>query len=94
MAFTQGFAYHDGMFYEGTGLKGRSSVREIRIETGQAIRKVDLSPEYFGEGITLFGTKIIEPTWESHIGFVYKLAAFSVVRTFSYPSEGWGLTYN
>jgi glutaminyl-peptide cyclotransferase len=91
-AFTQGFVYHGGYFYEGTGIEGQSSLRQVRIETGEVIRKVDLSPELFGEGITLFGDEIFQITWESHVGFVYKLSDFSRLRTFSYPGEGWGIT--
>jgi len=71
---------------------GQSSVREVRVETGQVKRRVDLAPEHFGEGIALYGSKIIELTWQSHLGVVYNLADFRVLRTFTYPSEGWGLT--
>ena len=91
-AFTQGLVYSDGSFYEGTGLVGRSSLRQIRVETGEIVRQVSLSPELFGEGITLFGNEIFQITWQSHIGFVYNRSNFRVLRTFSYPGEGWGLT--
>jgi glutaminyl-peptide cyclotransferase len=90
-AFTQGFVYHDGYFYEGTGLEGRSSLRQVRIETGEVVQKIDLSPELFGEGIALLGNEIFQLTWESHIGFVYNVSDFHRLRTFSYPGEGWGL---
>src|ERR1700756_479723 len=49
-AFTQGLAYQDGFLYEGTGLKGRSSLRKVRLETGEVIQQIELSSEYFGEG--------------------------------------------
>jgi|GEM_PF-2890106 len=58
-AFTQGLTYHNGYFYEGTGLNGRSSLRQVRLETGEVIRKVDLAPELFGEGITVVGDRVI-----------------------------------
>jgi glutaminyl-peptide cyclotransferase len=90
-AFTQGFVYYNGYFYEGTGLEGQSSLRQVRVETGEVVRKVDLSPELFGEGITLLGNEIFQITWESHIGFVYNVSDFRRLRTFSYPGEGWGL---
>jgi glutamine cyclotransferase len=93
-AFTQGFTYDDGYFYEGTGLNGRSSVRQVRIETGEIIHKVDLPPEYFGEGITVVGNNVVELTWQSHIGFVYNLRDFRRLRSFSYMGEGWGITTN
>ena len=56
------------------------------------MRKVDLSPELFGEGITIVGNEVIQLTWLSHTGFVYDLRDFHELRTFKYPGEGWGLT--
>lgn len=91
-AFTQGLVYHDGFFYEGTGLNGRSQLRKVRVETGEAVQHVDLSAEYFGEGIAIVKNKVIQLTWQSHIGFVYNLSDFKLLRQFSYPGEGWGLT--
>lgn len=91
-AFTQGLVYHDGFFYEGTGLNGRSQLRKVRLETGGVAQQVDLSPEYFGEGIAIVKSKVIQLTWLSHIGFVYNLTDFKLLRQFSYPGEGWGLT--
>src|SRR5215469_17958862 len=41
-AFTQGLVYHDGFFYESTGLNGRSQLRKVRLETGEVVRHVDL----------------------------------------------------
>jgi glutamine cyclotransferase len=37
-AFTQGLEYHGGFLYEGTGLNGRSSVRKVKLETGQVLQ--------------------------------------------------------
>jgi glutaminyl-peptide cyclotransferase len=91
-AFTQGLIYHDGFLYEGTGLNGRSSLRKIRLETGEVIRRVNLDSQFFGEGITLFKNEIIQLTWESQVGFIYSLSDFRFLRQFSYPGEGWGLT--
>src|SRR5215471_15259814 len=65
-AFTQGLAWRDGFLYEGTGLKGRSSLRKVRLETGEIVRQIDLAPEFFGEGITFYKDKIIQLTWLSH----------------------------
>jgi glutamine cyclotransferase len=91
-AFTQGLVYHDGFFYEGTGLNGRSQLRKVRLETGAVVQHVDLPGEYFGEGIAIVKNKVIQLTWQSHIGFVYNLSDFKLLRQFSYPGEGWGLT--
>jgi glutamine cyclotransferase len=91
-AFTQGLVYHDGFFYEGTGLNGRSSLRKVRPETGEVVLHVDLSGEYFGEGIAIVRNKVIQLTWQSHVGFVYNLSDFKLLKQFSYTGEGWGLT--
>lgn len=93
-AFTQGLEYRDGFLYEGTGLNGKSSIRKIRIETGEVVQRVDLSPEFFGEGITILDTRIVQLTWRSQTGFVYNLSDFRLLRRFSYSGEGWGLSSN
>jgi glutaminyl-peptide cyclotransferase len=93
-AFTQGLAYFDGFLYEGTGLKGRSSLRKVRLETGEIVQRVDLAPEFFGEGITLLKNEVLQLTWQSQMGFVYNVSDFRLLRRFSYLGEGWGLTTN
>ncbi len=93
-AFTQGLVYYQGDFYEGTGLRGRSSLRRVALETGQVMQKRDLPDAYFGEGVTLFDDRLYQLTWQSHVGFVYDRASFDLLSTFDYPTEGWGLTHN
>jgi len=90
-AFTQGLVYHDGFFYEGTGLQGHSSLRKVRLETGEVVQRADLSPEFFGEGIAIVKDQIVQLTWQSHTAFVYNLNDFHLLRQFSYSGEGWGL---
>ena len=91
-AFTQGFTFYKGSFYEGTGRQGQSSLRQVDPKTGRILRQVDLWPEFFGEGIAIIGSEVIQLTWLSHTGFVYDLSDFHELRTFKYPGEGWGLT--
>jgi glutamine cyclotransferase len=93
-AFTQGLVYHNGFLYEGTGLEGRSSLRRVRLETGEIVQRLDLPYEYFGEGIALVRNQILQLTWKSQVGFVYDLRTFQQLRRFSYMGEGWGLTSN
>jgi glutamine cyclotransferase len=93
-AFTQGLAYRDGFLYESTGLKGRSSLRKVRLETGKVVQRVDLAPEFFGEGIALLKNQIVQLTWQSQTGFVYTISDFRLERRFSYSGEGWGLATN
>jgi glutamine cyclotransferase len=93
-AYTQGLLYRDGALYEGTGLNGESSLRKVRLETGEVLQIRRLDPKYFGEGIAAVGNDLIQLTWQSEIGFVHDLATFETRRTFSYTGEGWGLTYD
>jgi glutaminyl-peptide cyclotransferase len=93
-AFTQGLEYVDGMFYEGTGLNGRSSVRKVRIESGEVLQKRDLPQEHFGEGIAVFNSELFELTWQSRVAFVYDKVSFEPKRRLSYAGEGWGLTHD
>ncbi len=91
-AFTQGLEFHDGYLYEGTGLEGRSSLRKVQLETGKVVQRIEIAPQYFGEGITILNKLIIQLTWQAHRGFVYDEAGFRQQREFEYPGEGWGLT--
>ncbi|RJQ56533.1 MAG: glutaminyl-peptide cyclotransferase [Nitrospiraceae bacterium] len=93
-SFTQGLFFEDGALYEGTGLNGRSSLRKVKLQTGAVVKVHKLTREFFGEGITVVGNKIIQLTWKSRIGFVYDKDSFNLLRTFKYPTEGWGITYN
>ena len=91
-AYTQGLFYLNGLLYEGTGLNGRSSIRKVKLETGEVLEKRDIPEQYFGEGIINWKDRIIEITWQSQTGFVYDLATFGLRSQFSYRGEGWGLT--
>src|SRR5215469_16864870 len=62
-AFTQGLEYRAGFLYEGTGLEGRSTVRKVKLETGEVVQQINLAPEFFGEGITVLNQQIFELTW-------------------------------
>ena len=93
-AFTQGLVYEDGFLYEGTGLFGRSSLRKVELETGNVLQRCDLPAEFFGEGVTIYGDNIIQLTLQSNVGFVYNKETFELLREFSYPTEGWGITHD
>ncbi len=93
-AFTQGLIYLDGHLYESTGLNGRSSIRMVDLTTGRVQQKYDLPAQYFGEGLTDWRSSLIQLTWKSHTGFVYDRFTFSLLRTFQYAGEGWGLTHD
>jgi glutaminyl-peptide cyclotransferase len=91
-AFTQGLQYVDGFLYEGTGQNGESSVRKVKLETGEVLQRRALSTEHFGEGITVWKSELFQLTWQSGLAFVYDRQTFEPKRTFRYSGEGWGLT--
>ena len=92
-AFTQGLVYHEGILYEGTGLRGQSTLRKTELTTGEIIESISLAPEYFGEGITIHENQIYQLTWQSHTAYTYDLE-LNQIATWSIPDEGWGLTTN
>jgi glutamine cyclotransferase len=91
-AFTQGLVYENGMLYEGTGLYGNSSLRRVELETGRILDIVTLPSWLFGEGLTIWGNKLIQLTWRSEIGLVYDKSNMSKIGDFVYETEGWGIT--
>ncbi len=93
-AFTEGLVFEDGVLYEGTGLRGYSNLRRVKLETGEILQICELLPQFFGEGVTVYGNKIIQLTWQSHIGFVYDKYSFKLLQEFYYPDEGWGITHD
>lgn len=91
-ASTQGLVYIDGIMYEGTGIKGQSTLRKIDLENNKTLATLSLDSRYFGEGVTVYKDKIYQLTWTSQKAFVYDLATFSLVTTFEYGTQGWGIT--
>jgi len=90
-AFTQGLLYRDGVLYESTGLNGQSSLRKVELETGKVLQQISVDRRYFAEGLTDWGSRLVQLTWNTNIGFVYDLATFKQLQTFGYQSQGWGL---
>jgi glutamine cyclotransferase len=92
-AYTQGLEFHQDTLYEGTGRRGISQLRKVHYKTGEVLLSLDLSPEHFGEGITIMNDQIYQLTWQANLGFVYDINNFTPVKTFNYgkSKEGWGL---
>lgn len=93
-AFTQGLVLDDGELFESTGLHGRSSLRRVELATGEVLRERELDDALFGEGITTYGERIVQLTWQSGTGFVYDRESFALERDFTYEPEGWGITHD
>jgi glutamine cyclotransferase len=95
-AYTQGLEFYKGVLLEGTGQNGESTLRKTDYKTGKVSKSVPLSPDYFGEGITVFNGKIYQLTWQNKVGFIYNAETLVQEKTFNYFAnvEGWGLTHN
>jgi glutamine cyclotransferase len=91
-AFTQGLIYTNGHLYESTGLKGHSSLRMEDIETGSILQFKDDPGNYFAEGLTEWGSTLIQLTWQNHVALVYDRKTFRLLRAIPFSGEGWGLT--
>ena len=91
-AYTQGFEFYNGVLFEGTGQRGESTLRKTDYKTGNVIEQIKLEDKYFGEGITVLKDKIYQLTWQEKTGFVYDAKTFKLEKTFSFETEGWGIT--
>jgi glutamine cyclotransferase len=93
-AFTQGLVFDQGVLFEGTGRRGQSMLRKVQLESGEVLQQAALPEELFGEGITVYDDHIFQLTWKANLGFIYERTSFALLDTFSYPTEGWGLTHD
>lgn len=93
-AYTQGLIFRNGVLWESTGLKGRSSLRRVDLETGVPLQTIALESQYFAEGLTIFNNQLIQLTWQNRVGLVYDLETMELLKTFRYGMEGWGLTHD
>lgn len=93
-AYCQGLVYHNGFLYESTGGYGDSSLRKVKLETGEVVQTRKLDDRWFGEGIAIWKDHIIQLTWKSRQAFVYDLKTFQVQGRLGYRGQGWGLTHD
>lgn len=90
-SFTEGLFLLDGFLYESTGMNGESKLLKVKLETGNAVQKINLAKKYFGEGISMINNKIYQLTYQEHKVFVYDMN-FKKIGEFEWPYEGWGMT--
>jgi glutaminyl-peptide cyclotransferase len=93
-AFTEGLLFHQGFLYESTGQEGQSDIRKVELETGRVVLQRKIDKKYFGEGIVIWKSRLVELTWRDAIGFTYDVNTFKPLSNFSYTGEGWALTRN
>jgi glutamine cyclotransferase len=93
-SFIQGLVIYRDKILESTGQEGHSWIAEVNPATGDHDKKITLSAEYFGEGITVLNNKIYQLTWKGKKGFIYDATTYKQLGTFEYPMEGWGITHD
>jgi glutaminyl-peptide cyclotransferase len=90
-AFTQGLLLDGGRLFESTGLVGQSTLREVEVTTGRVIRRVNVPPPIFAEGLALLGDNLVQLTWQNGRALLYNKRTFTRAGEFAYKGEGWGL---
>lgn len=93
-AFTQGLLFHQGFFYESTGLLGKSTLARKEMKTGKVVQEVKLPRDFFGEGIVLLKDKIYQLTWQNETVLIYDARSLREIKKIKYSGEGWGLAYD
>ncbi len=91
-ASTQGLVWDEGGVYEGTGLYGKSSLRLVDLKTGRVALKREYEQQYFAEGITVFKGTVFQLTWKNNRLFQYDKHDLSLIRSWEFPWQGWGIT--
>jgi glutamine cyclotransferase len=95
-SFTQGLQWYNNTLYEGTGSgtdnEFESKLMKVDLKTGKPLEVVKLDTSFFGEGITIMQDKVYQITWKNRTGFVYDAKSLKKLNTFTYETDGWGLT--
>ncbi len=89
--YTQGLLISEGFLYESTGQNGSSSLLKKNIESGEVLQQLNLSDDFFGEGLAYVNDQFYLLTYHAETCFVYD-KSFERVNSFPYEGEGWGLT--
>ncbi|HLT33026.1 MAG TPA: glutaminyl-peptide cyclotransferase, partial [Aquaticitalea sp.] len=89
-SYTQGLEFHNGELYESTGQYGESKLRKVDYKTGEILKNVNLTNQYFGEGLTILNDNIYVLTWRENTGFVYDIDTFEKKESFKYGKSKEG----
>lgn len=102
-AYTQGLLWWNETMYESTGLKRKSSVREVKLLEGggyEIKRKVDVDPNYFAEGLVYWKGDLLQLLWKTGRGLRYSAVPGEGGHLTAKPDDGfetplgdgWGFT--
>lgn len=93
-AYTQGLEFYGDYLLESTGQLGKSTLRKVDYKTGNVLNKINLQPNFFGEGLTVLNDTIYQITWQNKTAILYDAKTFSEIKRLTYPKDvqGWGIT--
>ena len=94
--YTQGlfFSQDHKSIFESGGLYYESSIIQLEYPSLKLIKKTNLEPLYFGEGISQCGNFIYQLTWKENIILKYdlNLNLIEKLKLDNKMREGWGLS--
>lgn len=90
-AWTQGLVVHESRLYESTGQRGRSTLREVEVETGKVLRSVRIADDQFGEGLCRWNDQWRMLTWRENVVLAFDGQSLEYLGSQPWPHEGWGL---
>jgi glutaminyl-peptide cyclotransferase len=95
-AFTEGLFIHEGKLYESTGNFKESFIQLTDLKTGKVFSKYPIKDStIFGEGSNILNGKLFQLTYQNNLVYVYDVKDLSKpIKTYPWPSEGWGMTNN
>jgi len=100
-SYTEGLEFHDGILYESDGgllnsPEGASSLRKAELKTGKVLKQFNID-NYFAEGITVIGNKIVQLSYREGLAFEYDKNTFQKIKQFPFSvgtGEGWGACFD
>ena len=85
--------FRNGELLESTG-NYPSTIRRVRLSDGEVLQRRVLDTTWFGEGLTVFGDRVLSLTWKGGRGFIWNPDTLAPQGAFAYAGEGWGLTHD
>ena len=90
-AYTQGLEFNGDSLLESSGIAGKSWLARVDDNTGTHLKRVLLSDQDFGEGLTVLGNKIYLLTLSSNKIYVYDKYSYRPLAEIHLNYTGWGL---
>jgi glutamine cyclotransferase len=92
--FVQGLEIEGGYLYVSAGNYGESRLLRYHFADDGPTVTQNLNPRLFAEGLTVFGDKIYQLTWQNKAMLVYRKTDLQFLQALPLTGEGWGLTHN